>query len=95
MHGEDIRFPLGITREYLTEHLVTALHHQVKTPISMGGGKERVSGSRLVATDSVVDGGAGREVRGSTLDLLLAVSGRPVDPSRFSGEGAAAFVQQL
>ncbi|MBM7782635.1 maleylpyruvate isomerase family mycothiol-dependent enzyme [Arthrobacter tumbae] len=93
IHGEDIRRPLGLKREYPIEHVATALMYQLRTTVSMGGGKQRAAASRIVATDSDVDFGTGAEVRGSTLSLLLAVSGRPVDRAEFSGEGAAAFIQ--
>lgn len=95
VHGEDIRRPLGITRNYPIEHVVTALQHQLKTSVSMGGGQQRAAALRLVATDSDVDAGTGAEVRGTTLSLLLAVSGRPVDQNEFTGEGAAEFVKRL
>jgi len=44
-----------------------------------------------VSTDADVGLGAGAEVRGTALALLLAVSGRPVDPAELSGPGAAAL----
>lgn len=47
----------------------------------MGGGKERAQGVRLVAEDAGTSWGAGDEVRGSALDLLLAVSGRETGPA--------------
>ncbi|WP_299165460.1 maleylpyruvate isomerase family mycothiol-dependent enzyme [uncultured Arthrobacter sp.] len=95
VHGEDIRRPLGFKRTYPIEHVVTALQYQLKTTVSMGGGKQRAAGSRIVATDSNVDAGSGAEVRGSTLSLLLAVSGRPADRNEFTGEGATAFIEHL
>ncbi|MBD8044893.1 maleylpyruvate isomerase family mycothiol-dependent enzyme [Arthrobacter sp. Sa2BUA2] len=95
VHGEDIRRPLGISREYPIEHVATALRYQLKTPAAMGGGKQRAEGSRLVAVDSGDAAGSGDVVRGSGLSLLLAVSGRPVHPDEFTGEGAAAFLSRL
>lgn len=95
VHGEDIRRPLGMDRKYPIEHVATALQYQLRTTVAIGGGKQRAAGSRLVATDSGIDVGSGAEVRGSTLSLLLAVSGRPIDQDEFSGEGAAAFVRNL
>lgn len=52
IHGEDIRRPLGISRDYPTAHVATARGYQVKTSVKMGGGKERVEGWRLVSSDA-------------------------------------------
>ncbi|WP_285036314.1 maleylpyruvate isomerase family mycothiol-dependent enzyme [Plantibacter sp. ME-Dv--P-095] len=77
VHGEDIRRPLGLHPSYPTTAVVQALEYQLRTGVSMGGGKERGQGVRLVADDTGMSWGDGPEVRGSALDLLLAVSGRP------------------
>ncbi|MEV0584609.1 maleylpyruvate isomerase family mycothiol-dependent enzyme [Nonomuraea sp. NPDC050310] len=92
VHGEDIRRPLGLSRQYPAEHVAAALAHQLKTGVGMGGGKERARGLRLVATDVRFGSGGGAEVRGSALALLLAVSGRPVRPGELTGPGAAALL---
>lgn len=95
VHGEDLRRPLGLHREYPIDHVLPALRHQLKTAASMGGGRERAAGFRLVAIDSGVSLGTGPEVSGTALALLLAISGRPVDAAELSGPAALAFVQQL
>ncbi len=92
VHGEDIRRPLGISRNYPPEHVVTALVYQVSTSIKMGGGKELAKGWRLVATDASFEHGSGPEVQASAIALLLAISGRPVPPAEFAGQGAPAFL---
>ena len=91
VHGEDIRRPVGINRDYPTAHVATALSYQVKTTAKVGGGKERAEGWRLVASDTAFERGTGHEVRGRAIVLLLAVSGRPVDENELTGPGAAAF----
>ncbi|MDW5610032.1 MULTISPECIES: maleylpyruvate isomerase family mycothiol-dependent enzyme [Mycolicibacterium] len=78
VHGEDIRRPLGIKACYDAHAAAAALVYQVGTAVAMGGGRERAEGLRLIATDSDYEAGRGDAVRGSTVDLLLAVSGRPV-----------------
>lgn len=78
VHGEDIRRPLGIAAGYDVSAAAAALAYQVKTTVAVGGGRERAAGLRLVATDSPFEAGCGDTVRASTVDLLLAVSGRPV-----------------
>ncbi|MHA7224373.1 maleylpyruvate isomerase family mycothiol-dependent enzyme [Arthrobacter sp. RHLT1-20] len=94
VHGEDIRRPVGISRDYPATHVITALGYQLKTTEKMGGGKERAEGWRLVASDAAFEHGTGQEVRGPAIVLLLAASGRPVAANELTGPGAAAFAQR-
>lgn len=93
-HGEDIRRPLGITRDYPPASVARALDHQLGTTIKIGGGREHAEGLRLCASDTDYGHGAGEEVRGTAIALLLAVSGRPVAPTELSGPGAALLTQR-
>lgn len=95
VHGEDIRRPLGLLRSYPGESIDAALRYQLRTGICLGGGKERAAGFRLQASDSRFEHGSGSEVKGTSLALLMAISGRPVDKEDYSGEGAATFVRKL
>lgn len=95
VHGEDIRRPLGLVRSYPVDAVTSALRYQLTTGAALGGGKERAAGFRLRAADSGVDHGAGPEVLGSSLSLLMAVSGRPVDTGGFTGGGVGDFLQAL
>ena len=95
VHGEDIRRPLGLVHVYPADEVDAALRYQLKTGASLGGGRERAAGFRLQATNTRFHHGSGPEVKGTTLALLLAISGRPVNGGDFSGEGAAAFVRRL
>ncbi len=89
VHGEDIRRPLGIDADLPVEHVMTALVHQTHTRVAWGGGRERVDGLHLVVTDAEMLYGEGPTVRGRAIDLLLAVSGRPVADGALTGPGAA------
>ena len=91
VHGQDIRQPLGIQAVYPIMGVLDALAFQVRTSVAMGGGKQRAQHVRLVAADADFATGSGAEVRGSAIDLLLAVSGRPVGPGRLQGLGAHFF----
>lgn len=91
VHGEDVRRPLGIQRDYPVDHVLPALKYQLKTAGAMGGGRERAQGLRLVAVDTDFASGSGPEVRGTALALLLAVSGRPLRATELTGPGSAAF----
>ena len=91
VHGEDIRRPLGIESAYPVKSVVAAIDYQAGVSVAMGGGKERAKGVRLVATDIDLAIGHGPEVRGRAIDLLLAVSGRPLPDGRLDGGGASRF----
>ena len=93
VHGEDIRRPLGLHRSYPALPVVTALKYQLTTGVSMGGGKQRARGLRLVATDADFNHGDGPEVSGAAIALLLAVSARPVNDGELTGAGAPTLRQ--
>lgn len=87
VHGEDIRRPLGIERIYPTDDVVRALRLQTRTGAALGGGKERVAGLTLEATDTDFILGTGPLVKGKTISLLLAVSGRRAALADLEGPG--------
>ncbi|MFE2562082.1 maleylpyruvate isomerase family mycothiol-dependent enzyme [Streptomyces sp. NPDC059352] len=89
VHGEDIRRPLGLTRSYPAEAVVRSLRLQTRTPASFGGAEELLTRVQLKATDADLTLGTGPEARGSTLSLLLAVSGRRVALDDLVGPGVA------
>ncbi len=87
VHGEDVRRPLGLHRDYPPEVVERALRLQLRTPAAFGGAKELLTRCRLVADDVDLAVGDGPEVRGPALSLLLAVTGRPVND--LSGPGVS------
>jgi len=91
VHGEDVRRPVGLRRDYPAEAVVPALEHQVHTKVAIGGGRERAAGVRLRATDADVSIGDGPEVSGPVVSLLLAVSGRDVARADLAGPGLASL----
>lgn len=88
VHGEDIRRPLGIDGRYPQDGVHEALAYQLRTPVSFEGGRERAAGLRLIDKDSGTSWGDGPDVTGAAIDLLLAVSGRTVNPELLAGPGA-------
>lgn len=94
VHGEDIRRPLGIAGDYPERGLHAALDLQLRTATSFGGGKERAEGLQLVDSGSRTTWGSGGVVTGHAVDLLLAVSGRAVDPDLLSGPGAGTLLDR-
>ena len=86
VHGEDIRRPLGLHRDYPTDAVVELLDFY-KGSNTLIGTKSRIAGLRLVATDADWTHGDGPEVRGAAIDLLMAGTGRSSACSRLEGEG--------
>lgn len=93
VHGEDIRRPLGVTRAYAAEAVERSLRYQARTSVAMGGGRQRVAGVRLRATDASIDIGdpAAPEVAGPAVSLLLVVSGRTSAMADLDGPGLLAL----
>lgn len=87
VHGDDVRRPLGVHRDYPTEAVERALAHQLRTSVGLGGGKQRAAGLRLVATDADWSHGEGPEVRGPLVSLLMVVSGRAEPLDDLTGPG--------
>ncbi|MBI9113464.1 maleylpyruvate isomerase family mycothiol-dependent enzyme [Sanguibacter suaedae] len=92
VHGEDVRRPLGIPGAYPARAVTQALAYQLRTPVTFGGGRERAAGLRLVDRSTGESWGTGEGVAADAVDLLLAVSGRPVPQERFDGPGAPRLV---
>ncbi|MEP7765787.1 maleylpyruvate isomerase family mycothiol-dependent enzyme [Sanguibacter sp. 25GB23B1] len=88
VHGEDVRRPLGLAGAYPEPAVVQVLAYQLRTPVSFGGGRERAAGLQLVDRRTGTAWGDGDEVTADALDLLLAVSGRPVPREHLDGLGA-------
>jgi len=86
VHGEDIRRAVGISRQIPESQLVPLATAYVTTggPI---GGKKRVAGLKLSATDADWVHGEGPEVFGAAIDLILATAGRASALDSCDGEG--------
>jgi uncharacterized protein (TIGR03083 family) len=87
VHGEDIRRPVGLRREYPVAEVVRAITLQARTDAAFGGGKARVAGVELRATDADFTLGAGPVLEGPAISLLLAVCGRRDAFAELSGPG--------
>ena len=87
VHGEDIRRPLAIARDYPRAHVARAIRFRARSSAAMGGGKARVAGVTLVATDANFTLGARPTVEGPAISLLLVASGRRSALADLSGPG--------
>lgn len=90
VHGEDIRRPLGITRRYPDECLKTVANFFKGSNLLIGG-KNRVAGLSLHATDTDWSSGSGPEVEGPMLSLVLLIAGRKAALDDLSGDGVSTL----
>jgi uncharacterized protein (TIGR03083 family) len=87
VHSEDIRRPLGISRDYPTTAVVQVADFFKGSNLLIGS-KRRIAGLTLRATDADWSHGTGLEVSGPILSLILAMTGREVADDELDGDGA-------
>ncbi|MGA3353954.1 MAG: maleylpyruvate isomerase family mycothiol-dependent enzyme [Acidimicrobiales bacterium] len=90
VHGEDIRRPLGLRRDYPEETLVTVADFYKGSNLIIGA-KRRISGLRLKATDASWATGDGPELSGPMASLVVAMTGRRGAYADLSGEGVSTL----
>jgi uncharacterized protein (TIGR03083 family) len=88
VHGEDIRRPLGIERDYPVTTLTTVADYYQGSDLPVLA-RRRVRGLRLTATDGPFTAGAGPRVSGTTLGLVMAMAGRAPYCDELDGDGVA------
>lgn len=86
VHGEDVSRAIGGYRDHPVEHLV-AVADFYKTSNLLIGTKNRIDGLALRATDAGWKHGAGPEVSGPMIALLLAMTGRKAALADLTGDG--------
>lgn len=86
VHGEDVRRPLGIRREYPVE-TVTAVAEYYRGTDLVVVAKGRIGGLRLAADDGPFAAGDGPLVSGRTIDLVMAMTGRAACCDELGGHG--------
>ena len=94
VHNQDIRRPLGLAAAIDPALLRLALDHYLGAN-RFTGGKKRVKGLRLVATDLDWSLGSGPEVRGPGEALLLAAVGRGAALADLDGDGLQVLQQRI
>jgi len=90
VHSEDIRRPLGIAHTYPTDALARVADFYAKSNLVIGG-KRRVEGVTLEATDVAWSHGSGPVASGPILDIVLATTGRHGALDRLQGDGVEAL----
>ena len=94
VHGEDIRHPLGLSRDVPHEALDECLDMYTNASFPVGG-KKRIAGLRLIATDTGWTHGDGPEVSGPAAKLLLAMTGRAPGLDELTGDGVPVMRQRM
>jgi uncharacterized protein (TIGR03083 family) len=90
VHSQDIRRPLGIAHTYPTEALTRVADFYKGSNLVLGG-KKRIAGLKLQATDADWSNGSGPEVSGPLLSLMMMISGRNAALDDLSGDGVATL----
>jgi hypothetical protein len=93
VHGKDARRPLGINHTYMPRWNAEAVAYLFGDRPS--GGKKRLKGLALAATDVEFSIGDGPLVKGPALALLLAASGRSARLDELSGPGAGQLIDRI
>jgi uncharacterized protein (TIGR03083 family) len=88
VHGEDVRRPLGIERDYPVATLTTVADYYQGSDLPVLA-RKRVRGLRLTATDGPFTAGAGPQVSGTTVALVMAMAGRAHYCDELDGDGVA------
>ena len=86
VHGEDIRRPLGLTGKYPLAYVIRVIELYARSGAIIGG-KARVAGLTLQATDADFSLGTGPLVQGPAVALMLAASGRKQVLPELNGPG--------
>ena len=86
VHAEDIRRPLGIAHGYPLASVTEVIDFYARSNVLIGG-KRRVEGVTLRATDTDWSSGTGPLVEGPAVALMLAATGRKAALAELTGPG--------
>jgi uncharacterized protein (TIGR03083 family) len=90
VHSADIRRPLGIKRDHPIDTVTQVARYYERSDMVVLA-KGRVRGLRLVATDGPFSGGEGPRVSGTTLALVMGMTGRAAYCDDLEGDGVATL----
>jgi uncharacterized protein (TIGR03083 family) len=94
VHAEDIRRPLGIKHDYDVEALGQLATFYTKSNLLIGS-KKRVAGLTLRATDAAWSLGAGPEVSGPAISIVMAMTGRSCGMDDLKGDGVETLRSRM
>lgn len=94
VHAQDIRHPLGLTREPAVEGLTEVARFYAARDFAVPS-RTTVDGLRLEATDGDFAAGSGPLVGGPTLALVMTMAGRAAYLDQLDGPGADTLRSRL
>ena len=95
LHGQDIRRPLGLTRDFESETMKVVLSLLTSGKAKTLTSKKLVAGLAFDAPDAGWRGGEGALVRGPAEAMAMVLSGRNVSIEPLSGPGVALLRTRL
>lgn len=90
VHAEDIRRPLRLAHAYPADAVTRVIDFYAGSNLLIGG-KRRVAGLTLLATDAKWSRGSGPVVEGPAMALLMATAGRRAVLEQLGGPGLEAL----
>jgi uncharacterized protein (TIGR03083 family) len=90
VHAEDIRRPLRLAHAYPADAVTRVIDFYAGSNVLIGG-KSRVAGLTLSATDAKWSRGSGPVVEGPAMALLMATAGRRAVLEQLGGPGLEAL----
>ncbi|WP_405013312.1 maleylpyruvate isomerase family mycothiol-dependent enzyme [Kitasatospora sp. NBC_01539] len=93
VHAEDIRRPLGVVHPYPMAALTRCADFYRRSNLLIGG-RRRIDGLALRATDTDWSAGTGPEVAGPMLALLMALTGRQEALGELAGAGVPTLASR-
>jgi uncharacterized protein (TIGR03083 family) len=94
VHGQDIRYPLGLSTEPDIQALTAVAEFYAGRNFTVPS-KTLASGLRVLATDGPFTAGAGPEVAGPTLALVMTMAGRHAHIDQLQGAGRDIIIERL
>ncbi|WP_216693742.1 maleylpyruvate isomerase family mycothiol-dependent enzyme [Dietzia psychralcaliphila] len=94
VHGEDIRHPLGLPSSSDPEAVTEVAQFYVSRNFTVDS-KTTAAGLAMRATDGPFRAGAGPEVAGPTLALVMAMAGRRSHLDQLAGDGVPRLAERL
>jgi uncharacterized protein (TIGR03083 family) len=91
VHGQDMRRPLGLTRQFPPAAAEVSLDLLTSKKARRFNPKGGIAGLRFTATDQDWTAGDGPEVRGTGEALLVTLYGRPAPLDELEGDGVEEF----
>jgi uncharacterized protein (TIGR03083 family) len=94
VHGQDIRYPLGITTQPDVGALTAVAEFYARRNFTVAS-KSIASGLRMMATDGPFTTGAGPQVTGPTLALMMTMAGRRAYLDQLEGPGRDIIIDRI